>query len=139
MSKYDKLLIHVDGGCRGNPGPGAIAFVIEDDEGNGVEEHSEFIGETTNNRAEYAAVIAALEMAHQLCKGEVSIFSDSKLVVNQLSGSWKIGDKELKTLFEDAKKSESSFEKVTYTHVRRENNKRADELVNETLDNKLKF
>lgn len=139
MPKYDTLTVYTDGGSRRNPGPGAIAVVIYDDKGNLIKEYSEFIGNTTNNRAEYTALIRALELAVSFCKGEIILFSDSKLVVNQLSWKWKVRNNELKPVFERAKEREKMFEKVSYTHVRRENNKRADELVNECLDKKLKF
>lgn len=132
--QYDKLHIHTDGGSRGNPGPGAIAVVIKDENGKTVEEYSEFIGETTNNRAEYSAILKALELAIKFCRKEIMIFSDSENTVKQLQGINKVKDKELLKLFQNVKEKEKYFEKVTYNHIKRENNKRADKLVNETLD-----
>jgi len=133
--QYDKLYIHTDGGSRGNPGPGAIAVVIKDENGKTIEEYSRCIGETTNNRAEYSAILKALELADKLCKKEITIFSDSENTVKQLQGINKVKDKELLKLFNITKEKEKSFEKVTYNHVKREDNKRADKLVNEALDN----
>lgn len=136
--QYDKLYIHTDGGSRGNPGLGAIAVVIKDENGKTVEEYSRCIGETTNNRAEYSAIIKALEFAVKLCKKWVIIFSDSENSVKQLQGINKVKDKELLKLFQNVKEKEKCFESVTYTHVKRDDNKRADKLVNEALD-KVKF
>jgi len=135
MEKYETLNVYTDGGSRGNPGPGAIAIVICDESGEVVKEHCECIGRTTNNQAEYSAVIKALELSSRLCK-ELKLFSDSKLVVNQLSGDWKVRDEDLKPFFARVQELEMSFKKVSYIHIRREKNKRADELVNEALDSK---
>jgi ribonuclease HI len=137
MIDFNKLCIHTDGASRGNPGPGAIAVVICDENGNIIKEHSEYIGHTTNNQAEYRALIKALEMTDGITK-EIILFSDSDNTVKQLKGINKVRDEKLKPLFEKVKEKERLFEKVTYTHVRRGNNKRADKLVNECLDKKLK-
>ena len=132
----NKLTIYTDGGSRGNPGPGAIGILILDDKSNIVKEHKEFIGHTTNNRAEYTAMIKALELAKTHSKKEIICFSDSRLIVKQLSGEWKVKEKELLALFQKVKQLEKNFESVSYNHVRRDNKyiKRADELVNEELD-----
>ena len=128
------LHIYTDGGARGNPGPAAIAFIIEG-KGAVLKKHSEFIGKATNNTAEYTAIIKALEEASHFGK-EVICFCDSRLVVNQLSGKYKIKEKHLKEKFLEAKEREKMFEKVTYHHVPRENPKIkiADRMVNEELD-----
>ena len=138
MIKFNKLIIHVDGACRGNPGPGAIGIVIYDNKRKKIKEHSEFIGKTTNNRAEYTALVRVLELAAKLSKGEIKCFSDSENTVKQLNGINKVKDKELMKLFKKVKDLEKMFEKVKYNHVKRENNKRADELANECLDSVLK-
>ena len=132
----NKLTIYTDGGSRGNPGPGAIGILILDDKSNIVKEHKEFIGHTTNNRAEYTAMIKALELAKTYSKKEIICFSDSRLIVKQLSGEWKVKEKELLLLFQKVKQLEKNFESVSYNHVRRDNKyiKRADELVNEEMD-----
>ncbi len=130
-----KLLIYTDGGSRGNPGPGAIAIMILDDK-KVILEHKEFIGHTTNNRAEYAAIIKAMELAKQHRAKEIVVFSDSQLAIRHLKGEWKVRKKELLPLFQKVKELENSFEKVSYNHVRRENPyiKKVDELLNEELD-----
>lgn len=132
----NKLTIYTDGGCRGNPGPGAIGILILDDKSNIVKEHKEFIGHTTNNRAEYTAMIKALELAKTHSKKEIICFSDSRLIVKQLSGEWKVKEKELLSLFQKVKQLEKNFLLVTYKHVRRDNPyiTRADGLVNEEMD-----
>jgi ribonuclease HI len=130
-----RLVIYTDGACRGNPGPGALAFIILDVKGNVLLKHRHFIGETTNNVAEYRALIAALERARKL-GNEVSCFSDSKLVVSQLRGEYKVKKKHLKVLFEKAKSLERKFKKVEYKNVRRTdpNIKKVDRMVNEVLN-----
>jgi ribonuclease HI len=132
-----KVYVYTDGGSRGNPGPGAIAVVILDAEKNIIAEHKEFIGETTNNKAEYKAMVKAFEMAVKLKASELVCFSDSQLLVNQLKGEWKVRDDTLKPMFKSIKEMEKSFQKVTFNHIRRCSDrfsKLADELVNESLD-----
>lgn len=129
-----KLKIFTDGGARGNPGPGGIGVVIKYD--NKVLEFSEFIGYSTNNQAEYKAVILALEEAKKLEAKEIDFYLDSELVVNQLNRKYKIKNEELSVLFVKIWNLSSSFDKITYTHIRREQNKEADRLVNYALDNK---
>lgn len=137
MPKHKKLYIYTDGGCRGNPGPGAVAVVIFDKDRNIIVEHKECVGETTNNRAEYMALIKALELATGHCRKEVLCFLDSELVVRQLSGRYAIKNKKLLELFHILKDRERAFEKVTYNHTRRNNPHIliADNLVNEALNN----
>ena len=131
------LQIYLDGGSRGNPGPGALGVVIYDTEGNLLKEQSEFLGKTTNNVAEYTAVIRALEIAKELKAEKVIIFSDSQLVVRQLTGVYKIKTSHILQLIKVVKELERKFIKVEYTHVNREENQVADRLVNEELDRML--
>jgi len=132
------FIVHTDGGARGNPGPAAIGIVIEDSEG-AKQTTGEYIGETTNNVAEYAAVDKALLLlltTHgQKKRGEVSFFLDSLLVVNQLSGQFKIKDQKLKSLYLKIKDSERKWgSRVSYQHIPRAKNSEADRLVNRALD-----
>ena len=129
-----KFIIHSDGGARGNPGPAAIGVVLSSPEGETVETISEYIGETTNNQAEYRAVIAGLEKAKALGAAEVECVLDSELVVKQLNGEYKVKHPDLKPVFEQARRLALGFSKVQFRHVRREENKAADKLVNEALD-----
>jgi len=129
-----KLIIYTDGGSRGNPGPAAIGVVVGD------KIYGEAVGNTTNNVAEYKAVIFALKKAKALLGGEkareteVEIRSDSELLVSQVKGEYKIKDKELQPLFIEVWNKMQNFKKVNFVLVPREKNKEADALVNRTLD-----
>lgn len=129
-----KLIIHSDGGARGNPGPAAIGVVIEQN-GAIIATISEKIGKTTNNQAEYRAVLAGLEKAKELKAIEVECILDSELVVKQLQGEYKVKNKELAPLFVKVYNLSLQFRKVVFRHVLRAENKMADKLVNEALDN----
>ena len=136
--KYDKLIIYTDGGARNNPGPAGIGAVIYDDKKNIISEISEYIGETTNNQAEYRAVIAAIKKAKTIGADELEFFLDSELVVNQLNRNYKIKKKELAPLFVQIYNISLDFKKVSYTHIPREMNKEADKLVNIAIDKATK-
>lgn len=130
----DKLVIYTDGGSRGNPGPAAIGAVV------GSKHYSEQIGETTNNIAEYKAVIFALKKAKHLLGGdkcaetEIEIRSDSELLVSQIKGDYKVKDKELQPLFVEVWNLKQDFKNVEFILIPREENKIADGLVNRALD-----
>lgn len=132
-----KLDLFCDGASRGNPGSAAVAFVFFQD-GSAVKKFSKKIGKTTNNVAEYQAVLTALEWFSQqknLLGQSIDCYLDSLLVVNQLSGLYRIKDRKLQELAMRIKKNEKDFKiKIFYHHVRREKNKLADFLVNEVLD-----
>lgn len=134
--KYSKLIIYSDGGARGNPGPAGIGAVIYDEEKNIVHEISEYLGETTNNQAEYRAVIAAIEKLKEFEVEELNFFLDSELVVKQLNGQYKVKNAGLAPLFVKINNARQSFKKVTFSHVRREYNKEADALANKAMDRK---
>lgn len=125
-----------DGGARGNPGPAAIGVLVCDEKGEPLREHHETIGETTNNVAEYRAVLKGLELAWELGMEEVEYFVDSLLVASQLSGVYRIKATHLKDLFLRVKEREKNFQKVVYRQVPRthEKIKWADRLVNQALD-----
>ena len=127
--------IHIDGGSRGNPGPASFAYVIERP-GQPVDEHAETIGKTTNNVAEYTALVAALYRAVEVGLKSVHIFSDSELLVKQMNGEYRVKSEDLQELYGEAQDLRRQFDTVTLTHVRREKNKRADELCNLALDGK---
>lgn len=126
-----------DGGARGNPGPAAIGAVLyQDDEE--LATVSEYIGETTNNQAEYRAILAGVELALEKGVKELECFLDSELIVEQLNQRYKVKDKELAKLFVKVWNLTLKFDKISFTHVRREGNKRADQLVNQALDKQAK-
>jgi ribonuclease HI len=134
MKKDEKLIIYTDGGARGNPGPAGIGAVVYSGEKRKITEISEFIGEATNNQAEYKAVLAALETAKQLGAKEVVMYLDSELVVQQLNQKYKIKNKDLALLFVKIWNLSIGFKKITYHHIFRELNKEADKLVNKAID-----
>lgn len=136
--KHEKLIIYTDGGARGNPGPAGIGAVIKDEDGNVLAEISEYIGETTNNQAEYRAVIAAIEKAKEFRPEELEFNLDSELVVKQLNREYKVKNKELAPLFVKIYNATLGFKKVIFQHVRREFNKEADRLANKAMDSALK-
>ena len=131
-----KLRIYSDGGARGNPGPAAIGILICDEKGNELQDHKETIGDTTNNVAEYTAVIVGLELAKKLGGQEIQYFVDSELVAKQLTGQYKVKTPHIRTLYNQAKAQIGFFKKVSFTHVPREHEKLrlVDKLVNEALD-----
>jgi len=124
----------VDGGSRGNPGPAAAAAVASAPGGGELAERNLYIGEATNNVAEYRAVQLGLELARELGASEVEVVNDSELVARQLQGRYKVKHAGRKPLFLETLEALRGFERWSVRTVRRESNERADELVNEALD-----
>ncbi|MDX6396953.1 MAG: ribonuclease / adenosylcobalamin/alpha-ribazole phosphatase [Gaiellaceae bacterium] len=129
-----KAKLWTDGGARGNPGPAAFAYVLEDENGDVLAAHGEAIGVATNNVAEYSALIAGLEKAVELGVEELEVISDSELMVKQMRGEYKVKNEALRELSLRAATLARRLGRVAYTAVRREQNKLADQLVNEALD-----
>ncbi len=129
-----KARLSTDGGARGNPGPAAYAYVLEDEHGDVLVAHGEAIGVATNNVAEYSALVAGLEKAVELHVGELEVVSDSELMVKQMRGEYKVKNEALRELSLRAGRLARELGELTYTAVRREHNKLADQLVNEALD-----
>ncbi len=129
-----KLIIYTDGGSRGNPGPSALGVVVGD------KEYGEYLGVMTNNQAEYRALVFALKKAKQLLgskkakETEVEVRMDSELIVRQMIGRYKILDEGLQLLFMEIWNLRLDFKSVSFVHVPREQNKRADKMVNQALD-----
>lgn len=134
MSTSEEVTIFTDGAARGNPGPAAFSYVIRHADGGIIEEHSQCLGDTTNNVAEYTALVRALERAHVLGAKKVLLHSDSELMVKQMRGEYKVKNEGLRDLYEQASRLESRFASVTFQHVRRADNSHADRLCNEALD-----
>ncbi|MNQ29100.1 14.7 kDa ribonuclease H-like protein [compost metagenome] len=130
----DKVIIYSDGGSRGNPGPSAAGYVIMDHNQDVIDQGGEYLGVTTNNQAEYQGVRIGLEKALSLGIKRVDFRIDSMLVVNQMNGVYKIKNRELWPINERIRGLMTEFEKVTFSHVRREFNQLADGMVNRTLD-----
>ncbi|MFC1528773.1 ribonuclease HI family protein [Candidatus Latescibacterota bacterium] len=127
-----KLSAHADGASRGNPGPAAIGYTVEKDEVI-LEENYKYIGEATNNVAEYKAFLASLKRMRELGATEVTVYLDSELVVRQINGIYKVKNPGLKQLYTEAKKILVEFDFYKIIHVPRENNSRADKLTNKAL------
>lgn len=127
--------IHIDGGARGNPGPAAYAVVLERPGQPAVEE-SGTLGTATNNVAEYTALVNALHLAAELGLKTLDIYSDSELLVKQMAGEYRVKHPDLQPLHKEASELRRGFSEVRITHVRREQNKRADALYNAALDGK---
>jgi ribonuclease HI len=129
-----KATLHTDGGARGNPGPAGIGAVLYDEEGREIGHVSQSIGATTNNVAEYKALIAGLELALELGVTEIDVKCDSLLVVNQVKGDWKIKNDRLRSFAAKAERLLYKFKRRSLAQVPRGSNKRADHLANQAMD-----
>ena len=136
-----KIIIYTDGGSRSNPGPAAVGAVFCNEKGVVFKKYSEFLGEATNNEAEYQAVIFALKKFKQvfgkkLAKNtEIELRSDSELLIRQLNGEYKILEPKIQPLFLTVWNLKLDFKKVKFRLISRQKNQEADKLVNETLNN----
>lgn len=129
-----KLIVNVDGGARGNPGPAAVGVVVRDESGEILSTVSATIGEATNNVAEYRALLAGIEQATQLGADRIELRGDSELVVRQVKGEYKVKNAGIKPLHAEVLGSLEAFDEWAIEHVRREDNSEADTLVNDALD-----
>ncbi|HET9328647.1 MAG TPA: ribonuclease HI family protein [Candidatus Eisenbacteria bacterium] len=129
--------LRCDGGSRGNPGPGALGYVLYDPAGAEIEARGIYLGTVTNNVAEYRALIAGLEAAHRHHVERLRVCMDSELVVRQMTGEYRVKHAGLKPLHAEAGEARRGVPAVRFVAVKREDNSRADQLVNETLDEML--
>ena len=129
-----KGILNTDGGARGNPGPAGIGVVLRTEDGEILAEIAKGIGWATNNVAEYEALIVGLELAHEHGITEIEIQVDSELVMNQMSGNWKIKNERLRSLAVKARSLVERFDSAEIKHVRRAHNTRADRLANAGMD-----
>ena len=129
-----KLVLHVDGGARGNPGPAAIGVVIADPDGTVIDEVAARIGTATNNVAEYRAVLLGIQRAAELGASELELVNDSELVARQLTGAYRVKHPSMRPLYEQAKAALAGFDRWQIRTVPRDQNAHADRLVNEALD-----
>jgi ribonuclease HI len=134
LSSPPRLVVHVDGGARGNPGPAAIGVVVSDAQGDVLDEIAERIGVATNNVAEYRAMLRGLRRAAELGAREVEVINDSELVARQLQGVYKVKHPAMRPLYEEAMSALRGFDAWTIRSVPRARNARADALVNAALD-----
>jgi ribonuclease HI len=128
------VIVNVDGGSRGNPGPAAIAAVVTDPSGAILAERAETIGKATNNVAEYRALLLGIDLAKQLGADEVEFVGDSMLIVEQVRGRWKVKQEHLRPLLAEVRDALRDLGNWSIRHVKRGENERADELLNEALD-----
>lgn len=132
----DGVSLYTDGGCRGNPGPGAIGILICDAASVVLYEHAECIGYTTNNQAEYRALIKGLDLCARYTRGYVSCYCDSEIVIKQVTGTYRLKHEALRGLFDEVKREAQRFQEVVFRHVRRENPfiVKADRMLNEAFE-----
>ena len=130
----EKVIVNVDGGSRGNPGPAGIAAVATDPSGGILAERSETIGKATNNVAEYRALLLGIELAKELEAEEVEFVGDSMLIVEQVRGKWKVKQEHLRPLHTKVRDALRELPNWSIRHVKRDENTRADDLLNEALD-----
>ncbi|HEV7844960.1 MAG TPA: ribonuclease HI family protein [Thermoleophilaceae bacterium] len=128
------VVVHVDGGARGNPGPAAVAAVVSGQDGAVLAEEGRYIGEATNNVAEYQALLLGLELARSVGARSVDVVNDSELVARQIGGQYKVKNPGLRPLWQEAMAALREFDRWSVRNVPRAQNARADELVNEALD-----
>ena len=132
-----KLVVHVDGGSRGNPGPGAAAAVLSTPDGDVVDEAAVTLGRVTNNVAEYRGLLLGLERAKALGATDVEVVNDSELIAHQVNGRYKVKHPDMKPLYAEALQALRGFERWSVRPVPRAQNADADALVNQALDGEL--
>ncbi len=130
----EKIIAHIDGGSRGNPGPAAAGFTLADSVGTQLQAKGFFLGRTTNNIAEYTSFLKALEAAKQAGAEQLTVFSDSELLVRQINGQYKVKSEQIRTLFQKAVNLLDGFKGWQVSHIPREENQQADKLVNQALN-----
>ena len=130
----DRVVVHVDGGARGNPGPAGVGVVVSDPDGNELDRANAYVGETTNNVAEYRALLLGIERAQALGARDVEIVNDSELVARQVTGEYKVKKEDLRMLHAQALQALGAFDRWKIRSVPRLQNEVADALVNEAID-----
>lgn len=129
-----RLILRTDGGSRGNPGPAGAGVVIEDETGKPLAQGSTFLGQMTNNQAEYHALILGLQAVTRFQPASVQVLLDSELVVHQMNGRYQVRDAGLLPLYQQAKQLAAALPGVQFAHVPRRQNQRADTLANKAMD-----
>jgi len=132
-TRYE-IVAHIDGASRGNPGPAAAGFILKDPAGNQIQAKAFFLGQATNNVAEYTGIVKALEAIKQLGAKQLIVYSDSQLLVKQLNGEYKLKSEQIRPFFRQATDLLSELENWKVQHIPREKNKEADKLVNQALN-----
>ena len=135
-SSEDSIIAHIDGGSRGNPGPSGYGVAINDAAGRRVAELSDYLGVQTNNFAEYSGLLAALEYAVEHGHKALKVVSDSELLVKQMRGEYKVRNETLQQMTHEARELIGKLDSFAIRHVRREQNREADRLANQAMDNR---
>ncbi len=130
----DKIIAHIDGGSRGNPGPAAAGFTLADSAGTQLQAKAFFLGQATNNVAEYTSLVKALEAAKQIGAEQLTVFSDSELLVRQINGQYKVKSELIRPFYRQAVSLLAEFKNWRVRHITREENEQADKLVNQALN-----
>ncbi len=130
----DEAVLYFDGGSRGNPGPAGYGFVLERPGGESLASDGDAIGVATNNVAEYRGLIAGMRCASELGVRQLKVFGDSKLVIEQMKGTWRVRAEGLRALHQEARTAARAFDAITFEHVRRGGNAEADRLANVAMD-----
>lgn len=138
MTAHDNLIFYIDGASQGNPGPAGIGVVVCDKDGNVLDNISEYIGENTNNVAEYNALIYALQEGFIRKAVSIAINTDSEFLVKQLNGEYKVKDEKMKQLFSQAQRLFKGFKHIQVNHIDRSKNKGADKLATKAVDSNKK-
>ena len=128
--------LYFDGASRNNPGPASFGGVIYNEKGDEIDTYYQCIGIATNNVAEYCGLLAGLNRARELNIKELKVFGDSNLIIQQVTGKWKVKNDTLRAIYNQVKKVEPFFSAISFKHVYRKDNKRADQLANLALDTK---
>jgi ribonuclease HI len=136
VTRAERVVLYVDGGARGNPGPAGIGAVLTDAEGNELARANDYIGVATNNAAEYRALLLGLERARALGAREVEVVNDSQLVARQVTGQYRVKSDDLRPLHAQALRALREFDRWSIRSVGRDQNELADALVNEAIDAK---
>lgn len=131
------LSLYTDGASRGNPGEAGAGYVIFDSQGREVFAHGKYLGQCTNNMAEYQALILGLSAAKKQGARQLSVYLDSELIVKQIKGEYRVKDEKLKPFFAQVQRLRQDFAAFRVAHVPRKQNQRADQLANEAIDNKV--
>ncbi len=130
----ERIIAYIDGGSRGNPGPAAAAFVLNDKDGKQLQAKAFVLGKATNNVAEYTGLVKALEAAGQIGAEKLTVFSDSELLVRQINGQYKVKSEQIRPLFQQAVSLLNQFKEWKVNHILRGKNQQADALLNKALD-----
>ena len=133
----EKFLIYIDGAARGNPGVAGIGIIINDGQGQRIRELYKYIGETSNNVAEYTALVYALQEALILGLKDVVVHSDSELLVKQLNGEYRVKNSNLRLHYEQFLHLKTGFKRLAVKQISRDENKKADKLANQGIDSRI--